>query len=487
MGDFILVWRVSRMNLNPTGKWDMLGNISQWWKALAASALTGMDGLGAYLGEGRLTLAQVRKSLSGIQVERWATYPFESGKVEELAPVLQETVLAWTLESCPVSLAVSPHLGFFRQVSLPRAASENLAQVVAYELDRFLPLPADNLLYGFQVLTETETEIRLMLMAVPRDQVEVCLRLLTEVTLRPVAVEFSPAAAGKVFALSGRPLPPAWLLLHLADGSFELTHIQGARVKAFAQGRNLRGQDLSRAILAQVDKMAAARPEPQVLGIYGRGGADFKVGTLKKHELEVIYPSHLPVSGLQPDMNLSEVLPAVGAGLSCLGQTPLGVNLLPPAERAAIRLGRFSFTTMLLLIFLGLSCLWGVSAFIHTRVELYRVNRQIAGLSQEAKEVESLLQESRALAKQLESLRKVGQSPDKLKVLKDLTQLIPDNTWLFNLHLSMQHVNLSGMSSAASDLIPLLDKSGLLKKTEFASPIVTDANKLEHFKIKAEY
>ena len=104
--------------------------------------------------------------------------------MEELGLVLKETVSAWTLELCPVSLAVSPHLGFFRQVSLPRAASENLAQVVAYELDRFLPLPADNLLYGFQVLAETETEIRLMLMAVPRDQVEVCLRLLTEATLQ---------------------------------------------------------------------------------------------------------------------------------------------------------------------------------------------------------------------------------------------------------------------------------------------------------------
>jgi hypothetical protein len=61
------------------------------------------------------------------------------------------------------------------------------------------------------------------------------------------------------------------------------------------------------------------------------------------------------------------------------------------------------------------------------------------------------------------------------------------NTWLLNLHLSKQYVNLSGMSTAASDLIPLLDKSGLLKKIEFASPIVTDANKLEHFKIKAEF
>jgi hypothetical protein len=475
------------MNFNLGRKWDLRANLSQWWGALTASALTGMDGLGAYLGREGLTLVQVRKSLSGIQVEWWDTYPYEVGKVEELAPVLQEAVQAWTLQSCPVSLAVSPHLGFFRQVSLPRAASENLAQVVAYELDRFLPLAADNLLYGFQVLEETATEIRLMLMAVPRDQVEACLGLLTEATLRPVAVELAPAAAGKVFALSGRPLPPSWLLLHLLDDSFELTRIQGAKVKAFAQGRNLRGRDLSRAILAQVDEMAAERPEPQVLAIYGRAGADFKVGALKKHELEVIYPSHLPIPGLQPDINLDAVLPAVGAGLSCFGQAPLGVNLLPPDARAAIRLGRFSFTTILLLVFLGLSCLWGASAFIHTRVELYRVNRQIAGLTQEAKQVETLLQESRALAQQMESLRKIAHSPDKLTILKELTQLIPNNTSLVNLHLNKQHVDLSGISGAASDLIPLLDKSGLLKKTEFASPIVTDANKLEHFKIKAEF
>jgi general secretion pathway protein L len=142
---------------------------------------------------------------------------------------------------------------------------------------------------------------------------------------------------------------------------------------------------------------------------------------------------------------------------------------------------------MLILIFLGLGCLWGASALIHTRVALYRTNRQITKLNREAKQVESLLQESRALAQQMESLRKIGQSPDKLIILKDLTKLIPDNTWLFNLRLSKQYVNLSGMSSSASELIPLLDKSGLFKKTEFASPIVTDANKNEHFKVKAEF
>jgi general secretion pathway protein L len=465
----------------------MRGNVSQWWNALAASLSAGRNGLGAYLGRDGLTLVQVSRSLSGIQVGQWATLPFPLGRMEELDPVLKETVLAWKLESAPVSLAVSPHQGFFRQASLPRAASENLAQVVGYELDRFLPLPADNLFYGFQVLEETETEVRLMLMAVPRDQVEVCLRLLTEATLRPVALEMAPMAAGKVFGLSGRPLPPAWLLLHLEEASFELAHLQGATMKAFAQGRNLHGQDLSRAILAQVKKMASEPPNPQVLGLYGTGGTDFKVGALKQFELEVIYPSHIAIPGLQPEMNLSEVVPAVGAGLACLGQAPPGINLLPLAERAAVRVGRVSSTTTLLLVFLGLVFLWGASAFIHTRVELYRVNRQIAALSPEAKKVESLLQESQALAKQMESLRKIGQSPNKLKVLKDLTQLIPENTWLSSLQLGKQYVNLGGTSSAASDLIPLLDKSGLFKKTEFASPTVTDASKLEHFKIKAEF
>jgi Tfp pilus assembly protein PilN len=475
------------MNLNLARKWDMKANLSQWWDALAASVLTGMDGLGAYLGEHGLTLVKVRKSWSGIQVGEWATYPFQTGNLEELAPVLQETISAWALESSPVSLAVSPHLGFFRHASLPLVASENLARVVAYELDRFLPLPADKLFFGFQVLAETPTEIRLMLMAVMREPVEECLRLLTEATLRPVAVELAPPAVGKVFVMSGRPLPPSWLLLHLKGDSFDLTHFQGAKVNAFAQDRNLLGRELSQAVLAQVDNLATTQPEPQALGLYGRGMADFRVGILQKHNLEVIYPSHMTIPGLVPEMSLDQVLPALGAGLSCLGQAALGVNLLPQSERAPVRLGRFSFTTVLLLVFLGLCFLWGASALIHTRLELYQVNRQIARLSPEAKRMESLLQESRALALQMESLRKIGHSPDKLVILKNLTQLIPDNTWLINMRLDKKNVNLSGMSRSASELIPLLDKSGLLNKTEFASPIVTDANKLEHFKITAEF
>jgi general secretion pathway protein L len=141
----------------------------------------------------------------------------------------------------------------------------------------------------------------------------------------------------------------------------------------------------------------------------------------------------------------------------------------------------------MLLVFLGLCLIWGGSALIHQRVVLYQLNRQVAALEPEARQVERQLEESRALAKQMENFHKMGSTPDKLRILKDLTQLIPDNTWLFNLRLSRQNLDISGMSKSASDLIPLLEKSGWLTKTEFASPIVTDANKQEHFKIKADF
>jgi general secretion pathway protein L len=176
----------------------------------------------------------------------------------------------------------------------------------------------------------------------------------------------------------------------------------------------------------------------------------------------------------------------VGAAMRALGKVPFKANLLPEDQRAPIKHGRFSLNKLLLLSLAGLVVVWLGSAFIHKRVLLYQVNQQLAQITPEVKQVEGMLEETRNQAKMLQSVRHLEQAPDKLKILKDLTAVVPDNTWLFHIRISRQNLEMSGMSKSASDLIPLLEKSGWLTKTEFASPIVTDASKLEHFKIKAE-
>ena len=192
-------------------------NVNGWWQSFSASLLAGADGLGAYLDETGLTLAQVEKGLKGLQVRRIISLSRQ--ETDDLAARLQETVSQWGLEGSPVSLAVSRDLGFLRPAALPQAAAENLAQVVAYELDRFLPLPADRLYYDYQVLGETETEIRLMLMALPREPVDECLGLLTRAGLRPMALELATAAVANVFGQLASRLPSSWLLLHLRPGA----------------------------------------------------------------------------------------------------------------------------------------------------------------------------------------------------------------------------------------------------------------------------
>ncbi|HEY9074064.1 MAG TPA: pilus assembly protein PilM, partial [Desulfobaccales bacterium] len=344
-------------------------NVSGWWQSLSTSLLAGADGLGVYLDEATLTLAHVEKGLQGLRVQHVIRLDREAG--ENQAQRLKETVDQWGLEGCPVSLAVSRTLGFLRPAALPQAAAENLAQVVAYELDRFLPLPADHLYYDFQILGETETEISLMLMALPREAVDGSLDLLSQAGLRPISVELSPVAAANAFAQLAGKMPSSWLLLHLEPGTFELAHIRGQAIRSYRQGRSSSGADLNRVLADEIGRLTEAGRDVKALCLYGQGQPEFKVSALSEtHNLDPVYPSHLAIQNLPPETELDGALPAVGAALRSLGKASLSTNLLPASQRAAVHLGRFSFNNLMLLVFLGLLLLWGGSALIHKRVVL---------------------------------------------------------------------------------------------------------------------
>jgi Tfp pilus assembly protein PilN len=457
------------------------------WEIISSELLAAGAGLGVYLDRHALTLAQVQKTLSGTEVKDIITLSLPEGGLEPLVFPLQEIISRWGRQNSPVSLAVSRNLGFLRPMTLPKAAGENLAQVVAYEMDRFLPLPADRLYFGFQVTEETETEIHLMLMALPRDPVEACLKCLVQAGLQPISLELAPVAAANVFARQAGRLPSSWLLLCPGEGGgvLEIGHIQGRTIRSWRTVPVKSGAALS----AEIEKICAQAPAPEAMGYYGEGipGADL-ARMSSKLGIALITPERLNLKGLPAEKGLQSAgLPALGAAFRALGRVPLGPNLLPEPEQAQIKLTGFFLIRSLLVLCLSLSCLWIGSLLIHRRVALYQVNRALAGLTPEARRVESQLKESQALAGQMQNFRKrLEQSPNKLRVLKELTQLIPDNTWFFNLRLSQNVLEISGVSTSAGDLLPLLERSGWLTRTEFASPIVTDANKLEHFKIKAE-
>jgi general secretion pathway protein L len=74
----------------------------------------------------------------------------------------------------------------------------------------------------------------------------------------------------------------------------------------------------------------------------------------------------------------------------------------------------------------------------------------------------------------------------KLQILEDLTKIIPDDSWLtdFEFNADEKKVTLSGYSTSASKLIPILEESKLFTNVKFTSPITKRAGVQENFKIE---
>lgn len=71
-------------------------------------------------------------------------------------------------------------------------------------------------------------------------------------------------------------------------------------------------------------------------------------------------------------------------------------------------------------------------------------------------------------------------------VLADLTQRLPDDTWLTELRLTDRQLSLTGYAANAASLVPLIDRSKLFADARLSAPVTSDGRLLrEHFGIDA--
>jgi general secretion pathway protein L len=152
-----------------------------------------------------------------------------------------------------------------------------------------------------------------------------------------------------------------------------------------------------------------------------------------------------------------------------------GVNLLPLEKRAspgrALRRLQWSLAAvgLVLLGVVGLLPLWQQRALV---IDLMpRVN----AAQQEAEEILALRQD---LENVVESsrflLQKRRDFPLMVELVRELTALLPDGTWIEYLDVRGNEVQIRGQSTQASALIGLLEESKLLQGASFRSPITAD-------------
>lgn len=96
-------------------------------------------------------------------------------------------------------------------------------------------------------------------------------------------------------------------------------------------------------------------------------------------------------------------------------------------------------------------------------------------------EVDRLRKESRYLAEEKRKTLSV------IKILDELTRIMPDSTWIFDLKISGREIRIGGYSSAASQLVGLIDDSPLFRTPRFRASVTQDPRSgLERFNLSFE-
>jgi len=118
---------------------------------------------------------------------------------------------------------------------------------------------------------------------------------------------------------------------------------------------------------------------------------------------------------------------------------------------------------------------------------LARLNREIARIDPDVKAVERVARELEHKRQLVATVGKVGAtSLQPLAVLRELTEILPNDAWVTYLAFDAKGVEMTGQAGAASTLIPLLENSPRLERVEFASP-VTRGRDREQFRIRAAW
>ncbi len=163
-----------------------------------------------------------------------------------------------------------------------------------------------------------------------------------------------------------------------------------------------------------------------------------------------------------------ELLPAVGLAASSLSKSVSArFNLIPEAKRIVGEKSSIIPTVVLLALVLILAAAAGVRGYWQQKQLLADVQGQIRELQPKVDEVLKLRQDVEARQAEVNELRDLLKGDQKiLLVLKDLTERLPDDTYLQNLQIERGQVTLYGFSDSATNLIPALRASSHVKSVQ---------------------
>jgi Tfp pilus assembly protein PilN len=371
-----------------------------------------------------------------------------------------------------------------RFLNLPAEAEAQLAKVVGYQLASLHPYKEDQVYWDCAVVDRDPKtkQISVMVVLAEKSRVNRCKQALQELGLRLSGLTLGATALA---ALVKPLLPPAALIVCGRGSGVELLSFREGNLCATqeiplepsASTRERFEREWHRALAALPVSDTATVPL-------------FTCGSVAS-AFSAVVEGASPLPG--PKLNLRKGQGSIGfewpalaaAYVGLVGGASPSINLLPPEERwqprAGARVPIYALGATAAVLALTLACHAWIERTLYGRA----LEREIRRLAVPAQQVRGQIQETSSLearAAVLENLR--AGNWQKLRMLQELTKLLPDGTWLQELHINEDTVEINGYSNHAAELVPPLENSPYFTQVEFTAPITRDNQNHEVFRIR---
>ncbi|MFQ5901323.1 MAG: PilN domain-containing protein [Thermodesulfobacteriota bacterium] len=434
------------------------------------------------------SIAQVRKTPFGIKI---GNYRLLDGSEEDIVTGLKGYIHKAGLEEKPLTIGLPRGSIIARSLKIPVRKIEDLRGIMAFEIERHLPFSIDDAYYDFKALNKDGNFWNVIMAAAKKELIDRYMECLKDIPLELTCIDARPFSTFNALSYWNNLSKNKRIAIisFSTDGieldTFEGHMLIGSRTIPMSEDKwpewiNI----IEREIKVYIEEMQPSSDHKgldQILIV-----ADSRISKDSLNMLEK--DTGVPVKIEFPEgHNLPAGLPmsAFGLALRGVGKGDLELNLLPTATfEQEVTSPVPTIVLAIIVILMGIAI--GFSASIRDRRILSKLDVAIEGIVPKTDEVKILKKKLKNMQEKLLILEKIKIVPPPLELLKELTEIMPEHTWLTDMDYSGGELSIIGLSDQASSLLPLLEDSDLLEDVEFTGSITTETGGKERFKIKAK-
>ncbi len=424
----------------------------------------------------------------------------EQQLLSEAEGILGDFVARTGLAGSAARLCIPADHVYTARVSFPRLREKDLLPALELELERLFPFPPSRLRFGWRRLATTDAgkNVTLVVTAVLSDYIRMWEDAVSRAGLRltgaiPVGWALSSALSIADRKGIGHTMEPT-AILRDAGEHVECSVIL-AGVPVFSASRRCAAESMpaeSVSLLAEglIDVPFAEEETPVNLiapeGWFGGGEQEgWGRNAVRAAGDFPSFPT-VPTAGqgsAEETIPTRRIAGAVGAAVA-----ERALDLAEPGrEGRGYRLARLSGWVIALAALL-LAHAWPATLYWRTKAELSRIDAEIAALRPAVADVERELDEIATAEAKISLLREAADGRgESFLILRELTDRLPEGTWLTGLRVEDRKIEIDGLSPSANEIFPLLTRDGKFRGVAFSSPITRQADNLERFRIRAEY